>query len=312
MSDSHMYTLPPGKWHYEHITAELVQVERVNQIIFSGKTKYQDVLIQDTGCFGRSLVLDGKTQSTELDEFVYHEALVHPSMIAHPNPKHVFVAGGGEGATIKQILSHNTISKVTMVDIDEEVVDLCHRYLPNHHQGAFNNPKLKIHFTDAMVYLETNVDTYDVVIIDVPDPLEHGPAYALFTREFYRLVASRLSPGGIMVAQAGPTGPAFYQQCFSAVAATMASVFPKIYLSEAFIPSFGTTWGFIIGSSRTTNIDICVQEEINRKIRTRINGELKYYDGITHKGMFSIPKYLRHAVTEETRIITKDEPLFTQ
>lgn len=312
MTDSHMYTLPPEQWHYEHITADLVQVERVNQIIFSGKTKYQDVLIQDTGCFGRSLVLDGKTQSTELDEFVYHEALVHPSMIAHPEPKHVLVAGGGEGATIKQVLNHNTVSKVTMVDIDEEVVDLCHRYLPNHHQGAFDNPKLKIHFTDAMAYLENNADTYDVVIVDVPDPLEHGPAYTLFTREFYKVVTSRLSPGGIMVAQAGPTGPAFYQQCFSAVAATMASVFPKIYLSEAFIPSFGTTWGFIIGSSRTTDIDICVQEEINRRIRTRIDGELRYYDGITHKGMFSIPKYLRHAVNEETRIITKDDPLFTE
>ena len=92
-----MRTPPQGNWLYETITPDLIQVERIREVIFEGRTQYQDVMIVDGLCFGRTLLLDGKTQSTEMDEFVYHEALVHPSMILHPDPKQVFVAGGGEG-----------------------------------------------------------------------------------------------------------------------------------------------------------------------------------------------------------------------
>ena len=204
--------------------------------------------VQDTSCFGRSLVLDGKTQSTELDEFIYHEALVHPTLISHPGPESVFIAGGGEGATAREVLAHRSVSRVVMVDIDSEVVELCRRFLPNHHQGAFDDPRLYLHHADAFAFLEESTETFDVAVVDVPDPLEGGPAWLLYTREFYELLRSRLNPGGAMVAQSGPTGPAFYRQCFAAVANTIASVFPRSFLSEAFVPSFGATWGFVTGS----------------------------------------------------------------
>ena len=239
---------PPGDWHYEYITPDLLQAERVERVHFAGRTEYQEVTVQDTACFGRSLVLDGKTQSTELDEFIYHEALVHPALISHPEPRSVFIAGGGEGATAREVLAHGSVRRVVMVDIDSEVVELCRRLLPNHHQGAFDDPRLSLHHADAFAFLEESTETFDVVVIDVPDPLEGGPAYLLYTREFYGLLRSRLNPGGAMVAQSGPTGPAFYRQCFAAVANTIGSVFPSSFLSEAFVPSFGATWGFVIGS----------------------------------------------------------------
>ena len=119
--------LTTGEWHYEHITPHLLQVERVRNVIFKGRTAYQSVTIQDTECFGRTLILDDKTQSTEVDEFVYHEALVQPSMIAHPAPKQVFVAGGGEGAPLREVLSHQSVERAVMVDIDREGVELCRR-----------------------------------------------------------------------------------------------------------------------------------------------------------------------------------------
>ena len=300
---------PEGDWHYELITPGLLQTEQRLRVFYRGQTEYQHVEVMDGATFGRTLVLDGKTQSTEVDEFAYHEALVHPSMIAHPNPKSVFVAGGGEGATIREVMSHRSVEQVVMVDIDKQVVDLCREYLPNHHQGSFDDPRLELHLMDALEFLEDTSLRFDVVIIDVPDPLEAGPAYLLFTQEFYSLLKERLRPGGLMVAQSGPTGPAFYEQCFSAVANTVGSVFSGVYLSEAFVPSFGTTWGFVIGSTGPDPTSLSV-EETDSRISDRIEGELRFLDGITLRGMTSVPKYLRKAVDAEEKIITRDNPIF--
>ena len=300
---------PEGDWHYELITPGLLQTEQRLRVFYRGQTEYQHVEVMDGATFGRTLVLDGKTQSTEVDEFAYHEALVHPSMIAHPNPKSVFVAGGGEGATIREVMSHRSVEQVVMVDIDKQVVDLCREYLPNHHHGSFDDPRLELHHMDALEFLEDTSLRFDVVIIDVPDPLEAGPAYLLFTQEFYSLLKERLRPGGLMVAQSGPTGPAFYEQCFSAVANTVGSVFSGVYLSEAFVPSFGTTWGFVIGSTGPDPTSLSV-EETDSRISDRIEGELRFLDGITLRGMTSVPKYLRKAVDAEEKIITRDNPIF--
>ena len=300
---------PEGDWHYEYITPDLLQTERVKKVIYTGSTPYQSVTIHETACFGRSLVLDDKTQSTELDEFVYHEALVHPCLVSHPNPVTVFVAGGGEGATVREVLSHRSVAKAVMVDIDGQVVDLCRKYLPNHHRGAFDDPRLELHHLDALGFLEKTDQRFDVVLIDVPDPVEDGPAYLLYTREFYSLLRERLKPNGMMVAQSGPTGPAFYQQCFSAVANTVASVFPTSLAYETFVPSFGSTWGFTVGSLGPDPAALS-PEEVDRRLAERVGHELRHYDGVTHRAMFSLPKYLRAAVAEESRVITRATPLF--
>ena len=304
-----MDELRGGHWHNETITSGLVQAEFIRQVYFKGRTEFQEIAIVEAECFGRSLILDGKTQSTEVDEFVYHEALVHPSMLAHPDPRTVFVAGGGEGATIREVFSHRSVTRAVMVDIDREVVQACREYLPNHHRGSFDDPRLELHHDDAFRFLEETGDRFDVAVIDVPDPLEQGPAYRLFTREFYSLLRERLNPGGIMVAQAGPTGPAFYEQCFSAVANTVASVFPERSFCDAFVPSFGSTWGFVIGSLGPVPSSLAATQ-VDELIAQRVQGELRYLDGTTLRGMFSVPKYLRQALAVETRTITLADPLF--
>ena len=301
---------PPGDgWHYEHITPDLLQAERVERVVHSGRTAYQSVLIQDTTCFGRSLVLDDKTQSTEADEFVYHESLVQPAMIAHPEPRRVFIAGGGEGATAREVLRHSSVERVVMADIDEQVVDLCRRYLGAFHQGSFDDPRLELHHSDAVTVLYESQGGFDVAVIDVPDPLEEGPAYLLFTAEFYEMARARLAPGGLLVAQAGPTGPAFYEQCFSAVANTVGSAFPAMSAYEAFVPSFGATWGFVVGSVGDDPSTLA-GADVDSRLSDRGIGGLRHYDGETHTGMFSLPKYLRVAMRAERRIITRDDPLF--
>ena len=305
-----MDTSPTGDgWHYEHITPDLLQVERVERVVHSSRTPYQSVVIQDTACFGRSLVLDDKTQSTEVDEFVYHESLVQPCMIAHPGPRRVFIAGGGEGATAREALRHRTVERVVMADIDEQVVDLCRLHLGAFHQGSFDDPRLELHHRDAMAVLDESQGGFDVAVIDVPDPLEGGPAYLLFTAEFYVLARTRLAPGGLLVAQAGPTGPAFYEQCFSAVANTVGAAFPTMSAYEAFVPSFGATWGFVAGSLGSDPAALS-GDVVDARLEDRGIGGLRHYDGETHTGMFSLPKYLRAAMRAERRIITKAEPLF--
>lgn len=304
-----MRTPPNGNWHYEIITPGLLQVERIERVHFEGNTPYQHVVVQDGAEFGRSLVLDDKTQSTEVDEFVYHEGLVHPAMIAHTAPGSVFVAGGGEGATIREALRHTAVERVVMVDIDAKVVELCREYLPNHHQGSFDDPRVDLVIADALSYLEATDERFDIMVIDVPDPLEAGPAYSLYTQEFYRLARSRLRDGGSLVTQAGPTGPSFYEQCFSAVANTIGSVFPTVTLTETFVPAFGSTWGFVIGSLGADPADLSPRETDTR-IANRVSGDLRYFDGVTLRGMSSVPKYLRRYVAEEKRIITANNPLF--
>ena len=302
-------TIPEGDWHSEFVTPDLLQAERIERRIFEAQTVYQKVEIHDGGAFGRALILDDKTQSTVADEFVYHESLVQPCMISHPNPKSVFVAGGGEGATIREALAHPSVERVTMVDIDRVVVELCRKHLPDHHRGSFDDPRLDLHFADALKYLEETTDRYDVIIVDVPDPLEGGPAVMLYTQEFYNLVKERLNPNGMTATHAGPTGPAFYDQCFSSVFNTIDSVFPTTIPYEAFVPAFGSVWGFVAGSlgpdPRTFS-----PEEIDQRIADRIEQPLRHYDGITQRGMTSMPKYMRQALADETRVITRDNPIY--
>ena len=307
---SHPSMSPPrGQWLYEHIAPGLVQAKRIDRVLHSSKTRYQEVMIVDSARFGRELFLDGKTQSSEADEFVYHEALVQPAMVTHPGPRTVFVAGGGEGATAREILSHRTIERVVMVDLDEEVVDLCKRFLPNHHRGAFDDPRMELRHQDAFEYLRDFEGTFDVVIIDAPDPLEEGPAHQLYTQEFYGLARERLTDEGLIAVQAGPTGPVSCESYFSAVVNTIASAFPTVRACEAFIPAFGTTWGFALGSLGPDPLSM-TPDEVDRRLAERCQAGLRFYDGTTHLGMFALPRYLRRALEAETRVITRDDPFF--
>jgi len=300
---------PPTRYYYEHITPSLKLISELTKIHYVGDTKYQHVEILETQPFGRQLVLDGRTQSSEADEFVYHESLVQPGMAAVDNPRTVFIAGGGEGATLREVLSHKSVQRVTMVDLDKEVVDLCKQYLPRHHQGAFDDPRLTLLHEDAGKYLENHQDKYDFIIIDIPDPLEAGPAYLLYTDEFYGLVRRRLNPGGLVVVQTGPCGPMYYQDVFTPVYHTMSTVFPTLAAYNAHIPCFGLLWSFILAGDNYKPFAL-TPADIDKRLADRCMRELRFYDGAAHYGLFNVPKYMRHGMALEKRIITKDSPVF--
>lgn len=297
-----------ARWFHDPISANLIQSHRIKSKLYSGRTRFQSVDIIDTTGIGRCLVLDGKIQSSEKDEFIYHEALVQPAMIAHPNPKKVFIAGGGEGATLREVLRHKSVEKAVMVDIDEQVVGLARKWLGPWHKGAFDDPRTVLLHEDARKYLENTKERFDVLVIDIPDPVGGGPAYLLYTEEFYRLVSQRLTPEGVIVVQSGPASWTEYQ-VFVAINKTLSTVFPILCPYQVYVPSFGTPWGFTIASQRI-NPSLLSALEVDDHIESRVKGVLKSYDGWTHEGFFLLPKHLRERIARGRRIITDKKPLF--
>jgi len=298
----------PSLWFTDTINPNFVQLHRVRDSVYSGKTSFQSVQIICTSSFGRCLVLDDKIQSAEADEFIYHEALTHPAMVLHPQPEAVFVAGGGEGATLREVLRYRSVQRVVMIDIDQEAVDLCRRFLPMLHQGAFEDGRVELLHLDARDYLARSNDKFDVIIIDLTEPVQGGPACLLYTREFYSLVRERLGPKGIAVVQSGSCTLGELH-VFTAIARTLKSVFPAVLEYQAYVPSFGGPWGFTLASEEIDAFSLS-PEELDARLSERLAGNLRFYDGVTHQGMFCLPRYLRQELDESKTVITDEQPLF--
>ncbi len=298
----------PDRWLRDSISEDFVQLHRIDEVLYTGRTKYQSARIVRSNRFGICLVLDGKIQSSQVDEFIYHEALVQPVMITHPGPEAVFIAGGGEGATLREVLSHKTVKRAVMVDIDEEVIALSRKYLPGYSQGAFEDGRTELHHVDARDYLAKSKDKFDIIIIDLPDPVEEGPAYLLYTREFYQIVRDRLTDSGLITVQAGSASLTELLN-LTAVNNTLKSVFPIVSPYKADMPCFGGPWGFCLASFKTDPF-LLSPAEVDGRIAARSLTGLRFYDGLTHQGMFSLPRYIRDATVSQHRLITDKDPLY--
>jgi spermidine synthase len=283
----------PGLWFHDIVNPHLVQKHRVADIVYSARTPFQSLQIIRTNSFGHCLILDGKLQSSERDEFIYHEALVHPAMIAHGHPTTVFVAGGAEGATLREILKNRSVQKVVMVDIDQQAVEACHRFLPSLHQNLFEDDRARTYYEDARHYLSGTSERFDVVVLDLTDPMEEGLAHLLYAEEFYRIVEDRLRPGGVLCTQAGSCNWG-EMDTYLTVGNTLRSVFPVVSQYRAHVPSFGGEWGFVFASDGQVSDPVLLPpKEIDRRLSSAVCDRLRFYDGTTHQGMFHLPRYLR-------------------
>lgn len=300
--------IDPDNWLHDSINKNFIQLHRLEEVLYTGRTKYQSAQIVRSSNFGMCLVLDGRIQSSEADEFIYHEALVHPAMIAHPGPETVFIAGGGEGATLREALCYKTVKRAVMVDIDEEVTVLSRKYLPDHSRGSFEDSRTELYHVDARNYLEKSKDRFDIIIIDLPDPIEEGPAYLLYTQEFYRTVYDRLSDDGLIAVQAGSASLTELLN-LTAVNNTLRSVFPIVSAYKVDMPCFGGPWGFCIASRKHDPAQL-PPGDVDSRIAGRSLDGLRFYDGLAHQGIFSLPIYIRDALTNQQRLITDKDPLY--
>ncbi len=293
-------------WINEYITPWDIYTHGVTKILAYQKTLYQEMYIVETGAFGKGLVLDGKWQSCTVDEFIYHEALVHPGLIAHQNPRKVLVLGGGEGATIREILRWNTVERVMMIDIDGEVVEACKKHLPEMHQNAFDDPRVELVIADALKVLDTTEETWDMIISDLSDPIESGPSFPLFTKEYFAKLRRVLNPGGYVMVQAGPISPPEVQD-HARLVSTLKAVFSNVTSLSAPTPSYGRSWGFALCSD--TAIDTQPQPElVDELLSSKTTGGYRFIDGVTLLGIFQTPLYIRSAIAESTTVYTLNEP----
>ncbi|MET1160303.1 MAG: methyltransferase domain-containing protein [Thermoprotei archaeon] len=249
----------------------------VKKIYAYEKSKYQEIALVELEGFGKALVIDNLIQSAEKDEYIYHESLVHPAMILHPNPRRVLILGGGEGATLREVLKHNTVEKAVMVDIDEVVVEFAKKYLEFMHQGSFYDKRAEVVIMDGLEYVRrAPSESFDVVIMDLTDPYASEIAKPLYSHESFREIDRILTSDGVVVTQAGNSF--FYNKSYKYVLENMKKVFPQLLEYWVWIPSFAYTCNFILASKKRDPRELSGEEfderMKKRNVKTRfINGE---------------------------------------
>lgn len=381
----------------EWITPELAIKSALKSLTFDSKSEFQRVQVVETAPFGKTLVLDGKTQSAKNDEHIYHESLVHPAMLQHPDPKTVRARGVApvrapadrvltrprstsaaaaswpprarcSSTTLSRSASWSTLTRrsvpgragagramrcaasVRRTDslappapsgARAQVVDICKEQLPEWNAGSTEDPRLELHFDDAKKFLEEDDRKYDVIIMDIADPIEAGPGIVLYTgaargeracslprpkhspmtaphaEEFYKFAATKLNPGGVLVTQSGPGSHFNITECFTAINQTLRRAFNCVVPLSADIPSFGSNWGFNIAFNAEGDAAEASEALVERRakdtdalVAKRLSRPLRYYDGITHRGLFGVPKEVREKIEAEERVMTIANPVF--
>mmetsp|Transcript_7316 Transcript_7316/g.21251 ORF Transcript_7316/g.21251 Transcript_7316/m.21251 type:complete len:402 (+) Transcript_7316:178-1383(+) len=307
----------------------------LKKIFHSSRSQFQQIDVIET-VFGKTLVTDGKTQSAQFDEFVYHESLIHPALLnfAHNSnngegPKTVLIGGGGELATAREVLRYPSVEKCVMVDLDEKVVEVSLEYLREWGgREVMKDPRFKLVVGDAYAWILNTQDKFDCVIMDISDPIEAGPGIMLYTKELYEHVATVLTPNGVFVTQAGigdsvPAKRASEGEqdtaCFGPIRNTLSEVFSCVLPYTQNIPSFACDWAFVMAYNNTAGTSSAEEwkriapETIDKLIEECVTGgeaSFKIYDGITHQRMFHLPKTVRKQLAEDERIMTKEHPIF--
>jgi spermidine synthase len=247
----------------------------VSEILYSGKSRYQDIQVFENPFFGKILVLDGVVQITERDEFFYHEMLAHVVLSAHPDPRRVVVIGGGDGGTVREVLKHKSVEKVYFIEIDEEVINVSRKYFPAVASGV-NDKRVEIKCMDGAEFIKGRSSDIDLVIVDSTDIV--GFAKSLFTKKFFRSIKNSLTENGMFVTLSESLH--FHRDIVVEVQNTVKSVFPVVDLYTAPIATYaGNWWSFSVGSLKLN------PREIRRKHRIKT----KYYSNDIHQSSFLPP-----------------------
>lgn len=264
----------------------------IEKELYREKTEHQDLIIFENTALGRVMALDGVVQTTERDEFIYHEMMTHVPLLAHDEAKKVLIIGGGDGGMLREVCRHKTVEHITMVEIDADVVELCRQYLPNHNAGCYDDPRFNLIIADGVNFVKQTAETFDIIISDCTDPI--GPGESLFTSAFYQGCACCLNPGGIFVAQ---NGVSFLQQ-HEAINSyqKLSQSFQDVSFYQAAIPTY---YGGIMIFVWATNNQAYRQTDIaTLQARFSLSGiNSRYYNSAIHHGSFALPQYLLDAIS---------------
>ncbi|MDC9594989.1 polyamine aminopropyltransferase [Xenorhabdus sp. IM139775] len=278
---------------YETLHPNFGQYFAVETVLYHDKTQHQDLIIFENTELGRIMALDGVVQTTERDEFIYHEMMAHVPLYAHGQAKKVLIIGGGDGGMLREVCRHHYLDSITMVEIDAGVVEFCRQYLPNHSAGAYDDPRFKLVIDDGVNFVKTTSDKFDVIISDCTDP--DGPGESLFTSEFYAGCARCLNEGGIFIAQ---NGVCFLQQDEAINShKKLSHYFADSSFYQAAIPTYyGGIMTFAWASQNSALRQVPLTTLQQRFKDTSIT--CRYYTPAVHAGSFALPQYLLNALSE--------------
>jgi len=281
-----------SEWARETLHADYAQALRIGHMIYDSATGHQRLQVFENPTFGRVMMLDGVVQTTEADEFIYHEMLTHVPILAHGAAREVLVIGGGDGGMAREALRHASVSRLTMVEIDAGVVTFAKEYLPRLSAGAFDDPRLDLVIADGADFVRATERRFDVIIVDSTDPV--GPGEVLFTDHFYAACKRALAPGGILVTQ---NGVPFLQG--TELAGTMRAfraLFADWTCYLASVPSYAggpMAFGWASdGAARATPPAELARRFAGAGIATR------YYTPEVHAAAFALPGHVRALMPE--------------
>jgi len=294
--------LPPAsnsdeEWFGERERVGLEQRIQVRGVLYEGRSDYQSIRVLDTVPFGRALILDTALQTTETDEFIYHEMMVHPALISLAQPERVLIVGGGDGGCLRRALEH-PLREAVHVELDRAVVETCRCYLPQVSSGAFDDPRVRLLFADGYEFVAKAQEPFDAIIVDLTDPVPSGPSLRLFTADFYQAVRRILKKEGLMVTQS--SSPLLLTHDLLMIHANLKAVFPLVRVCLAPVPSYpGVLWSFTLASLGN---DPLALDEATVRQRLEARGiSPRYYSPQMHLASFTLPPFLAGLLAEPER-----------
>jgi len=272
-------------WFTEYQTPDMRLGLRISDILLNVQTPFQHLLVVKTEQYGNLMALDGAIMVTDKDEVTYHEMMSHIALCSHPSPRRVLVVGGGDGGIVRELVGYEVLEKVTLVDIDEQVIEASRKFFPSI-SCALDHPKVEVRPMDALVYIKDHQDEFDVIIVDSTDPVDF--AAGLSEEAFFRDVHRALREGGMVVSQT--ESPMGHPDILRTAYREMKKVFPVVELCWGIMPTYPTgSWTYTIASK---------VHDPRKPLRLPPEGT-KYYSRKIHEACFVLPPFLEKILNEE-------------
>ena len=291
MAESPPADLAPGAMT-EYLSDDWGFFIRSSRAIEKFRSPLQMVEVHDTVPFGKLFRLDGHFMTSERDEFFYHENLVHPAAITHPQPERALIVGGGDGGSAEELLKYASMKSVTLVEIDLAVVDISRKYLASVHKGCLDDPRVTLRIEDGLAFVRNSTETFDLVVLDLTDP--GGPSTPLYTPDFYNACAARMSPVGAMTMHIA--SPVAHASRIRDVLKDLRAAFPVVTPYLTSVPLYGGLWMMAMCSS-TLDPRHMTSMEVDRRISRRGLAQLQYYNGDMHRAALALPNFIRAMVS---------------
>lgn len=271
---------------WENLNPNSVYGFRFTRRLLSKQTAFQQLELLESADLGKTLRLDGCLMTAEKEEFFYHEGLIHPAAMAHPNPRHALILGGGDGGALEELLKHKSIESATLVDIDGDVIAVSKEHLLSINKGALDSPRANVVVGDGAQFVKETEQKFDLVFLDLTDP--ETPAGPLYTPAFFLDCKKVLAEGGAMVIHLG--APFYEPEQITRLSSELNSVFKHVNAYGLHIPLYGAYWAMAVVSDHLQPAQLDVEQVQQRLVEREID-DLQYYNSAVHGALFALPNY---------------------